>query len=81
MPWFDSFGWWWIFPVIMVVACLFVMRGRMGCMMGGHKQNEPKKQSLSDSSDSALDILNRRYALGEIDKREYEEKKVAILSR
>lgn len=30
------------------------------------------------SSDSAIEILNRRYALGEIDKEEYEEKKKAV---
>jgi uncharacterized membrane protein len=30
---------------------------------------------------SALDILNKRYALGEIGKEEYEEKKKAITDR
>jgi uncharacterized membrane protein len=33
-----------------------------------------------DPSHSALQILNERYALGEIQKDEYSEKKAAILS-
>ncbi len=57
---------WWIIPLIIIVLCFFMMRGAMGCMRGGHRRG---------SSDSALEILNRRYASGEIDKKEYDEKK------
>jgi putative membrane protein len=67
----EGFGYafWWIFPIIMIVLCLFMMRGCMGCMAG---------RSRSGSSDSAVEILNKRYALGEIDKKEYDEKKRTI---
>ncbi len=67
----ESFGYafWWIFPIIMIVLCFFMMRGSMGCMGGRHR---------SGSSDSAVEILNKRYALGEIDKKEYDEKKRTI---
>ncbi|MGB7291709.1 MAG: SHOCT domain-containing protein [Thermodesulfobacteriota bacterium] len=67
----ESFGYafWWIFPIIMIVLCLFMMRGSMGCMGGRHR---------SSSSDPSLEILNKRYALGEIDKKEYDEKKSVI---
>jgi putative membrane protein len=75
-----GYGFWWIFPIIMIVLmvlCFFMMRGRMGPMMcrpgfrgtGSHGE---------DASDPALDVLDRRYAQGEINKEEYKEKKRAI---
>jgi len=60
----NGFHWWWIIPIIMMVFCFFMMRHGMGCMMGRHRSEE-----------SAREILDRRYALGEISKEEYEEKK------
>lgn len=64
-----AISFWWIFPVIMIVLCIFMMRGSTGCMRARHR---------SGSSDSALEILNRRYASGEIDQKEYDEKKRTI---
>ncbi len=72
-----GFGWWWIFPIIMIALCFFMMRARMGSMMcrpGSHG----KGSRSGDTSDSALDVLNKRYAQGEISKEEYEERRSVI---
>ena len=68
-------NWWWIFPIVMIILCFFMMRGRMCCMMGGHDSQDPKDPHGNVPNESSREILDRRYALGEISKEEYEEKK------
>ena len=72
--WADM-GWWWIFPVAMIFLCVFVMRGRMGCMTGWSTYRRSTSTQAISPSDSPREILDKRYALGEINKEEYEEKK------
>ena len=69
-------GWWWIFPIAMIVMCVFMMRGRMGCMTGWSKYRSATTGRVIAPSDSAREILDKRYVLGEINKEEYEEKKM-----
>ena len=93
-PWWQAMPWhgfWWIFPlmffVFMIVMFIFMMRrGGMGCMWRDRRMGSPDsydltKRSEGESTESAMDILNKRYARGEIDKQEYEEKKAAITSK
>jgi len=58
---------WWACP----------MRGRTGSMMCGWSAKKCNDRFIR-RPDSAMDILDKRYASGEIDRREYEEKKAKL---
>ena len=80
---FNMGGWWIIFPIfgfIVMLTFMFMMMGRMGF-------RGPRRDSRMDSrmeshepgrSETPLEILNTRYAKGEISKEEYEEMKKAL---
>jgi putative membrane protein len=59
-------GYWWIFPLVMIFLCFVFMWGCMGRRRSGWG---------SCTGDSALDVLSKRYARGEIEQQEYEKKK------
>ena len=71
------FSFWWIVPIIMVVLCFLMMRGRRGAMMW---RCNPRGFDINqfEGSDSAMDILDKRYASGEVQKDEYREIKKTL---
>jgi putative membrane protein len=83
--WSDDYGWhfWWmLFPVMMLFMMVvfgFVVYFLLSRLSGGSHQSGSMNRQW-DTSYSALGILDERYARGEIQKEEYQERKVAILS-
>jgi len=70
----DFSLWWLVVPIIMMILCFFMMRGRKCSMMCGFGSRALDCRQ-TEVPDSARDILDRRYASGEINREEYEEKK------
>ena len=67
----GGFGWGWFMPIFMIIFWGLVIWGIVALVRG---VSEPRS-SDSSRTNSALEILQRRYAMGEINKEEYEEKK------
>ncbi len=66
--WWGPFPWMWIFPLIfLVVLVLFLSRG-MGWPGCGHRRPH-------DREETAREILDRRYARGEITREQYQQMK------
>jgi putative membrane protein len=63
----NGFHWWWIIPIAMMILCFIMMRGHRGRMTHWSRSHY--------NAESAREILDKRYALGEISREEYGEKK------
>lgn len=70
----GGFSWWWFMPIFMILFWGLVIWGIVALVRGP----SGSRGSNSSTADSALEVLKRRYARGEINKEEYEEKKKDI---
>ena len=59
-------GWWWIIGIIIMVIIVWMVVKAI---------NQTNYSNTRLGNKSALDILKERYARGEIDKQEFEERK------
>jgi putative membrane protein len=68
----GSFGWGWFMPILMILFWGLIIWGIVALVRG---VVSPGGTESSRQADSALEVLKRRYARGEISKEEFEEKK------
>lgn len=77
----EHFGWggWWVFPVVMplvmiifFVIFLYVVFGRGGPKLPW-RNNSEGPSNHNKESETAMEILKKRYAKGEITREEFEQ--------
>lgn len=86
--WGAGWGFWWMMPLMMLFfffVCVLVLWILFGRRSGAHHWGPPWHgmdhwAHGPDPTRSALQILNERYARGEIQRPEYEERKATILA-
>lgn len=74
--WGHGFGFMWLIPLFFFVVFIFFMRGMFGRSSpgcGSHGGNAKHQESVRE-------ILDKRFAKGEITKHEYEEMKRTLES-
>ncbi len=69
----GGFGWGWLMPIFFILFWGLVIWGIVALVRG--LSGSRGSDSTLPTADSALEVLKKRYARGEINKEEYEEKK------
>jgi putative membrane protein len=70
----GGFGWGWL-PLLVIVFWGLVIWGIVAAVRSANS----RRGCDTSTTESALEVLKRRYAQGEIKKKEYEEKKRDLL--
>jgi putative membrane protein len=78
-------SWWWgpswfgmpIWPILMMVVMVVFCMVMMSMMMHGQP---PWRRFSGGAGEAARDILDERYASGEIDKAEYEDRRRDLMA-
>ena len=77
-PWMWHWGGMWIFPMIMFVIMIILMFMFVG--RWGYRPPWWGSGGQGGESETALEILKKRYAKGEVTKEEFEQMKKDLLS-
>ena len=75
--WGHGVGFWWVFPLIGLVVFFLIMRTMFG---GRGSMNCGSHGADSSPTESARNLLDKRFARGELTKDEYEEMRKTLSS-
>ena len=84
----EHFWWggWWIFPVVMPLVMILVLVILLYFVFGGGSFRRPRghdsdaQSTRPKDSETAIEILKKRYAKGEINREEFEQIKKDLQS-
>ncbi len=76
----GAWGMGWFGGIFMIVFWILVIVGVIFLIKWLVQSTKAESSAIHSGSSRALDILRERYARGEIDKREFEEKKKDLLA-
>lgn len=70
-------GWMWVWPVLIVVGLAILVY--LGVLLAQGRIGPPRGGRSDGAGSSARQILDERYARGEIDEEEYRRRRVELL--
>jgi len=80
-PWYGWEPWGWGMMVVMAVSWLLLLAGLAWVIWWGYTRAGGQRPLLSGGPESALDILQKRFARGEITREQYREMRQELEGR